>query len=486
MGNGRKDRTGAQTVKVLAIDQGTTGTKAFTLDSAGRFEKVASFEHAQHYPHAGWVEHDAEELLHHIELCIAAAGPVDAIGIDNQGETIVAWNSATGKPLHRAIVWQDNRTRDMTESLKSQGLEDLTIARAGLPLDPYFSASKIGWILDNVPEARGLLEQGRLRIATSDAFFLDRLTGRYATDVTTASRTSLMSLDTHDWDDALLALFRVPREILPVIADTTGNFGTHHGTPVTTSLVDQQAALFGHGCSKAGDAKITFGTGAFALGIAGSKRPPKNESGLASTVAWRRSGCQVEYALDGAVYNAASAVNWCRSLGLFSDYSEINQFLGPTAISRGLCFVPALSGLASPHWDRGASGLWIGMGLETTRSDLMQSVLEGIALRTAEVLMQMARQLTLAGTISIDGGLSNNPYFAQFLSNALKRTVVIPASTELTALGTARMAMLGAGQEELPAMPEPQRVYHPDQSITDKMMDRFEDAIARAKMWHRL
>lgn len=473
-------------MKVLAIDQGTTGTKAFTLDSAGRFEKVANFEHAQHYPQAGWVEHDAEELLHHIERCIAAAGPVDAIGIDNQGETIVAWDSATGKPLQRAIVWQDNRTRETTESLKSQGMEDLTISRAGLPLDPYFSASKMRWILDNVDEAKMLLNKGRLRIATSDAFFLDRLTGRYVTDVTTASRTSLMSLDTHEWDDKLLALFRVPREVLPDITDTTGEFGGSNGIPVTASLVDQQAALFGHGCSKAGDAKITFGTGAFVLGIAGNSRPPTNDSGLASTVAWRKSGCQVEYALDGAVYNAASAINWCRSLGLFSQYREIDEFSGSSALSRGLCFVPALSGLASPHWDRGASGLWIGMGLETTKFDLMQSVLEGVALRAAEVLMQMDRQLELADTISIDGGLSNNPYFSQFLSNALKRAVVIPSSTELTALGTAHMAMLGAGQKMLPPLPEARHVYYPDVSITDQMIDRFSDAVRRAKMWHRI
>ena len=230
-------------MKVLAIDQGTTGTKAFTLDEAGTFTKVAGFEHAQHYPQPGWVEHDAEELLSHVQACIAAAGPVDAIGIDNQGETLVAWDAKTGKPCHRAIVWQDDRTKDVTERLKSEGAEELTLARAGLPLDPYFSATKMRWIMDNVPEAKVLLTQGRLRIATSDAFFLDRLAGQFATDVTTASRTSLMSLDTLQWDDDLLKLFGIPREVLPDIRDTTGPFGNHKGIAITANLVDQQAAL---------------------------------------------------------------------------------------------------------------------------------------------------------------------------------------------------------------------------------------------------
>ena len=472
-------------MKVLAIDQGTTGTKAFTLDGGGRFEKVASFEHRQYYPRPGWVEHDAEELLLHIRQCIEAAGPVDAIGICNQGETIVAWDSATGRPICRAIVWQDNRTMDVTETMKSQGLEDLTLSRAGLPLDPYFSASKIRWVIDNVDGAQSLLGTGRLRIATSDAYFLDRLTGVYATDVTTASRTSLMSLASHQWDDALLAAFRVPRDILPEIRDTAGDFGSHNGTRLTASLVDQQAALFGHGCSKPGDAKITFGTGAFALGVAGTHRPQKTDGGLVTTIAWRTRGRDTDYALDGAVYNAASAVNWCRSLGLFSEHGEIDQFQAPSALSRGLCFVPALSGLACPHWDRSASGLWIGMGLDTTRADLVQSVLEGVALRAAEVMAEMARQLPLAETISIDGGLSNNPYFCQFLSNALKRAVAVPSSTELTALGTARMAMLGGGEVHLPSLPHPRHVCHPDHPLTDEMTSVFAQAVSRARDWRR-
>ncbi len=475
-------------MKVLAIDQGTTGTKAFTLDDAGRFDKVAAFEHAQHYPQPGWVEHDAAELLSHVSACIAAAGRVDAIGIDNQGETIVAWDGQTGAPVHHAIVWQDDRTKDVTERLKAEGAEDLTLARAGLPLDPYFSASKMRWIIDHVPAAKALLNQGRLRIATSDAYFLERLTGEYATDVTTASRTSLMSLDTLQWDDALLKLFGVPREVLPEIRATTGPFGEHKGIPVTASLVDQQAALFGHGCTKPGDAKITFGTGAFALAIAGNARPPRNSSGLAATVAWKMGALAPAFALDGAVYNAASAVNWAKSLGLFASYNDINSFAAPSALSRGIVFVPALSGLACPHWDRGASGLWIGLGLDTTKADMMQALLEGIALRATEVMQAMARMLPLGETISIDGGLANNDYFVQFLANALQRTVTVAASTELTALGTARMAMMGlslmkTGAVDLPPLPPPSRVFRPDHPLTDDLRQRFGEALSRAKAW---
>jgi glycerol kinase len=290
-------------MKVLAIDQGTTGTKAFTLDDHGTFTKVASFEHKQIYPQQGWVEHDAEELLNHVAQCIKAAGPVDAIGLANQGETIVAWDSETAKPIYNAIVWQDDRTKDVTERLKTEGAETLTQSRAGLPLDPYFSASKMRWIIDHVPAAKTLLSKGHLRLGTSDAYFMARLTGQFVTDVTTASRTSLMALDTLAWDDELCALFGVPRETLPEIRSSSGIFGHVKKVAITASLVDQQAALFGHGCMKPGDAKITFGTGAFALAIAGATRPAKNSSGLLPTIAWQVTGQPALFAMDGGVYN---------------------------------------------------------------------------------------------------------------------------------------------------------------------------------------
>lgn len=472
-------------MKVIAVDQGTTGTKSFTLESSGHFVPAASFEHRQIYPQPGWVEHDANELLAHVRGAIEATGDADAIGIDNQGETVVAWDAASGEPIHNAIVWQDARTSAVTEKLKAEGAEDLTLKRAGLPLDPYFSAAKLRWFIDNVPEARGLLKRGSLRLGTSDAFFLARLTGAFATDVTTASRTSLMNLDTCQWDEELCRLFGVPMECLPEIRATTGPFGAYAGMPVTASLVDQQAALFGHGCAKPGDAKITFGTGAFALAVAGHARLDGSRFGILPTLAWKIGRAAPDFAIDGGVYNAASAVNWARGLGLFSGFGEISAFEASPAITRGLAFVPALSGLACPHWDRTAGGLWIGLGLDTTRADIMQSLLEGIALRACEVLAAMAELVPLGDSISIDGGMANNGYFAQFLANALGKTVSVPAITDLTALGTARMALLGADAPELPALPAPARSFACESRLPESARDMFSDAVRRSKSWRK-
>ncbi|MBI2717588.1 MAG: glycerol kinase [Rhizobiales bacterium] len=469
-------------MKVVAIDQGTTGTKAFTYDGDGRFATVAGFEHRQIYPQGGWVEHDAEELLRHVREAIDAAGPADAIGIDNQGETVVAWDAATGRAIANAIVWQDSRTSEVTAKLKANGGEELTLKRAGLPLDPYFSASKLRWLLDHVGEANELLGQGRLRLGTSDAFFLDRLTGIFATDVTTASRTSLMNLDTCQWDDELCALFGVPRQCLPDIRATTGPFGTIGKVPVTASLVDQQAALFGHGCAAPGDAKITFGTGAFALAVAGPARIDGSRFGISPTLAWKIGAAPAHFAVEGGVYNAASAVNWARSLGLFGEFSEIEGFAVAPAIARGLAFVPALSGLACPHWDRTAAGLWIGMGLETTRADMMQSLLEGVALRAAQVIAAMAELVPLGPAISVDGGMARNGYFLQFLADALERTVRVPSSTDLTALGTARLAMLGRGAAGLPPLP-PTRAIAPLAPLGIEPHQHFAEAVRRARGW---
>ncbi|TPK59115.1 glycerol kinase [Mesorhizobium sp. B2-4-19] len=470
-------------MKVVAVDQGTTGTKSYTLSDDGQFVAVTGFEHRQVYPQAGWVEHDPEELLRHVTDAIAAAGQVDAIGIANQGETIIAWDAATGRPIHNAIVWQDNRTNAFTAQLKSEGAEELTLRVAGLPLDPYFSASKLRWIIDHVPVAQELLRANRLRLGTSESFLISRLTGTFATDVTTASRTSLMSLATLQWDEGLCTLFGVPASCLPEIRATAGPFGEHQGIPVAASVVDQQAALFGHGCAKPGDTKITFGTGAFALSVAGPNRVDGSRFGILPTIAWKISQSSPCFAVEGGVYNAASAVNWARGLGLFSSYEEIRGFDAEPAILRDLAFVPALSGLGCPHWDRRASGMWIGLGLDTTRADMMQSLIEGVALRTAEVIEAMNGLVSIGESISVDGGMARNAYLLRVLADVTAKTVSVPSSKDLTALGTARMAMLGSGVERLPPLPQPDLTLTPSGSYGPAARERFAQALMRARGW---
>ncbi|HEY3146617.1 MAG TPA: FGGY family carbohydrate kinase [Dongiaceae bacterium] len=470
----------------IAIDQGTTGTKAHRLRADGTFETIASFEHRQIYPQPGWVEHDPEELAAHVESALAQAQGVAAIGIANQGETVIAWDAETKRPIHNAIVWQDARTADATERLKADGAEELTLDIAGLPLDPYFSAAKLRWLLDNVPEAGSLHSAGRLRFGTSDSFFLDRLTGTFATDVTTASRTSLMNLETLQWDQRLADLFGVPIDCLPEIRPTAGLFGEAHGIPVTASLVDQQAALFGHGCRRKGDAKITFGTGAFALAVAGDTVPRDPDSGLEATIAWKIGDAPCAYALQGGIYNAASAVNWARSLGLFTDYTEIDDFAGESAIARSLVFVPALSGLSCPYWDRRAAGLWVGMGLETTRADMMQALLEGVALLAERVMAAIGRLSPLAPTLSVDGGLTRNRYFTRFLADAMHKGIRVPSSPELTGLGAAQLAMIGAGLgglDTLPPSPPPKAEIAPAAPLSTELRAHFAEAVARSRNW---
>jgi glycerol kinase len=471
---------------VIAIDQGTTGSKAYRLDTQGRFDLLGSFEHKQIFPQAGWVEHDARQLLDHLRRLAALAGDAEALGIDNQGETVIAWDSESGEPIYNAIVWQDARTQDSIERLKAEGAEALTVERAGLPLDPYFSASKLRWIIDHVPAAKSLLARGKLRLGTSDSFFLDRLAGVYATDVTTASRTCLMYLATGTWDPELCRLFRLPIEALAEIRPTVGDYGTTGKLPVRANLVDQQAALFGHGARKGGQAKITFGTGAFALAVAHRDIAPDAVAGMNRTVAWQIGSSPMAYAIEGGVYNAASAVNWARSLGLFKEFDEINEFAAAPAIERGLAFVPALSGLAAPYWDRNAAGLWLGMGLETSATDMVQAVLEGVAFLSAELIAAMDRATPLSGAISIDGGLSKNPYFCGFLAEALNRPVSVAASADLTGLGTAQLTLIGAGlatPASLPPPAAPSRVMQPQGRLSEAGRQRFSEALARCRNW---
>lgn len=467
-------------MRVAAIDQGTTSTRCLVVEDGVGWRVVASCRHAQHYPASGWVEHDAEELLGNIRKVLEAAGSVDAIGLANQGESCLAWDALTGKPLSPVMVWQDART--------SAELAELAVSRpdaeqrsrqiCGLPLDPYFSASKLGWAMRQLPEVAAAQRAGRLRLGTTDAFFLDRLCGVFATDVTTASRTGLMDLERGAWSTELCELYGVPMECLPQITAVDAGLGDIAGIPLQVSIVDQQAALYGHGCREPGDCKITFGTGAFLLAVAGPQ--PVLDSRLLPTVAWQRRGQQAVYAVEGGVYDAGTAIEWARSIGLFDSFEQLAAFEGPSALSRGLAFVPAFSGLAVPWWDRQAAPLFIGMQHATDRRDMARAVLEGIAMLTAGLIDEVAGAVPLGAELSIDGGLSQSPSFARFLASACGRTIRVPRMHELTAMGLAGLcgvdieSMSGAGED-----------FAPDDEVSDADRQHFAQALERARGWRR-
>jgi glycerol kinase len=426
-------------MRIAAIDQGTTSTRVLVHGSHGGLEPILSLQHGQTYPAPGHVEQDGEELLANIMRCLDAAAP-DVVGLANQGESCLAWDRRDGSPISPVISWQDDRAADVMAALARDGAGPLVMARAGLPLDPYFSASKLGWIMRNVPKAAELAAQGNLRLGTTDAFFRDRLTGRFETDVATASRTSLMNLETAAWDAELCALFGVPMQCLPTIGPTSGDLGRlPGGARLAAAIVDQQAALFGHGCHTPGAGKVTFGTGAFVQCLTGGLVRPERPGPL-PTVAWQKAGGPIVYALDGGVYAAASAVNWARGLGLFHDYAEISGFSKSPAIDRGITFVPALAGLGCPHWNRAVRGAWLGLSLGDGNLDMVQALLEGVALRTAEVLAAMQDLRPFDGPISVDGGMSRNAYFVQFLSEVVGHDLFLTEETEQTAMGLAWMA----------------------------------------------
>ncbi|TRW96516.1 glycerol kinase [Paracoccus sp. M683] len=430
-------------MKVLAIDQGTTSTRAFLGGAEGTgLRLLRQIRHRQNLPRPGHVEHDPAELLRNVADC--ATADVELVALANQGESCLAWDARDGRPISPVIVWQDQRTEPMLRTLRDAGAGPEVMARAGLPLDAYFSAAKLGWILRHSPEAGDLLRQGRLRLGTTDAFFRDHLTDRFETDIATASRTSLMNLETGAWDERLCALFGVPIQALPAITPTAGDLGwLPSGARLVASLVDQQAALFGHGCRQPGDAKVTFGTGAFVQALTdGLVRPI--QPGPLPTVAWQLPDQPVCYALDGAVYTAAAAVDWARDLGLFQDFAEISDFAGPAAIDSGLIFLPALAGLACPHWDRQTRGAWFGLSLETGRQQMMQALIEGIALRVAENLRAIEAIQPLR-RVSVDGGMARNDYLLRFLAGLTRRPLIRAAEVETTALGLVQMALHAEG-----------------------------------------
>lgn len=467
--------------RVAAIDQGTSSTKLAVLDEAGHIDLRLRHAHATFRPREGWVEQDPLELLANVRLCLEAAGDAAALGLANQGESCLAWDRVTGEPLSRVVVWQDRRAEDLVGTLARDGAEELTLARAGLPLDSYFSAPKLGWLLANEPDVARARREGRLRLGTTDAFILERLTGRFATDVATASRTSLLDIRTGAWDDALCGLFGVPRECLPEIRPSVGAFGEAGGVPVTAAIVDQQASLYGHGCRAPGEVKVTFGTGAFVLAVTGGNVPAAPASGLLPTVAWG-IGRELTYALDGGVLEAGSAVDWAGRLGLLRRAADLAAFGAPAAIGRGLAFVPALSGLGAPHWDRAAGGLWIGMSGATSASDLCQALVEGIALRVAEILDAMAEAAGPAPRVGVDGGLAGSDYLLQFLADVSGCEVVRPDFHDVTCLGAALLAARGIALDIPPARAGGAR-FEPRPCEAGAWRERFGDAVRRSRAW---
>lgn len=471
-------------MRIAAIDQGTTSTRALVFGSDGPIDIAGSQRHQTSYPNAGWVEQDGNELIANISKVLGEAGPVDAIGLANQGESCLAWDAVSKEPLSPVIVWQDSRTAPLLEAMAQDGATQDVATRAALPLDPYFSASKLGWIIENLPAARTALDAGRLRLGTTDAFFLDRLTGHFATDRATASRTSLMNIESGQWDPELCRLFKVPIHCLPEIRANTAGFGAIDGIAVTAAIVDQQAALYGHGCRERGDAKITFGTGAFALAVTGASVPREALSaGLVPTVAWDL-GEGLVYALDGGVQDAGSAIEWGVRAGLATGLDDFNGLDRQNpAIDRGLIFVPAFSGLGCPFWDRSASPMIIGLRPDMGRGDMCQALLEGVALLTATVLDVMREHVPLASSLSIDGGLSKNGYFSGFLADCSGFEIVVDDFSERTAYGVASLAARALG-EDLPLSSPASQRYTP-QHVSDEWRSRFDEAIRRSRGWHR-
>jgi glycerol kinase len=488
---------------VIAIDQGTTGSTVLILDETLRVVGRGYREFAQHYPEPGWVEHDPEQIWASVEAALSLAlgqakvapDAIAAIGITNQRETTIVWDRATGRPVHRAIVWQDRRTADTCAALKAAGHEDAVRARTGLTLDPYFSGTKLAWILRSDPALAAAAARGELAFGTVDSYLLWRLTGGavHATDVTNASRTLLFDLHTRRWSEELCALFGVEPSLLPTIVPSSGVCGTtrgvaglRDGVPIAGLAGDQQSALFGQACFDPGTAKCTYGTGAFILMNTGAT-PVASKAGLLTTVAWEIPG-ELAYALEGSAFIAGAAVQWLRDgLGFFTSAKEIEALAASVPDSAGVVVVPAFTGLGAPHWRPEARGLITGLTRGTTRAHLARATLEGIALQNVDILRAMeadsGRRLT---TLRVDGGAAANDLLMQFQADVLAVEISRPELVETTALGAAFLAGLGAGvwrdKDAIRAAWREDRRFHPttDRSAVDAHLARWAAAVAKA------
>ncbi len=480
---------------LLALDQGTSSTRSIVFDLNGKILSVAQEELTQHYPENGWVEHDAEEIwqtqIRTAQQAIQSAQqPIAAIGITNQRETVVLWDRQSGKPIHRAIVWQDRRTSQWCQDLRNQGQEELVRQKTGLVLDPYFSASKIKWLLDNVEGARKAAEQGLLACGTIDTWLLYNLSGGqcHATDVSNASRTSLMNINTGNWDDELLQIFDIPRSLLPEIKSsaevfyTTDMFGSP--LPIAGIAGDQQAALFGQRCINPGMVKCTYGTGAFIMSQCGEER--KDVNGLLSTLAWRIGSEPMHYALEGSVFSAGSSVQWLRDeLGIINKASDIETLATQVDSSEDVYFIPAFTGLGTPYWDPHARGLIVGLTRNSNKSHIARACLEGIAHQVCDVVDAM-RQAQSIDRLQVDGGASANNLLLKLQADLGDLEIHRPQQIETTALGAAWLAAIGAGicsESDLQLNDDLQVHSRIDQSQRQVLRSRWDQAVQRALNW---
>jgi len=488
---------------ILALDQGTTSSRAIVFDHSGSVVSTAQREFRQIFPKPGWVEHDANEIwatqLQTAQEAIAKAGvtaaDIAAIGITNQRETTLLWDRTTGTPVHNAIVWQDRRTAAACDRLKARGLAPVIRRKTGLVVDAYFSGTKLEWLLRNVPGARAKAKAGALAFGTVDSWLVWNLTGGrvHVTDPSNASRTMLFNLRTGDWDEELLRIFGVPRSVLPAVGSSSEVYGetTLFGgaVPIAGIAGDQQAALFGQACTQPGMVKNTYGTGCFMLMNTGTK-PIASRNNLLTTVAWR-VGNRTEYALEGSIFIAGAVVQWLRDgLGIIKSSPEVESLAAQVSDTHGVYLVPAFAGLGAPHWDQYARGLVAGITRGTTAAHLARAALEGIAFQVADVLRSMEADARIKlKQLRVDGGACANNLLMQFQSDLLGVPVVRPKVTETTALGAAYLAGLAVGywkdQKQIAAQWQADRRFLPAMKPAQRtqLVAGWNKALERSKRW---
>ncbi|MCB9555686.1 MAG: glycerol kinase GlpK [Deltaproteobacteria bacterium] len=489
---------------VLAIDQGTTGTTVMIIDEAINIVGRSNQEFEQRYPKPGWVEHDPQAIWQSTTRAIGGAlaeakidvKAIAAIGITNQRETSLIWERASGRPVHHAIVWQDRRTADLCQSLRAAGHSERVRKKTGLVLDPYFSGTKVHWLLKNLDGIAARARQGELAFGTIDSYLVYRLSGGQAhiTDVSNASRTLLYNISQQAWDDELLSLLEIPAELLPevkscseVYATTRGMDGLPDGIPIAGIAGDQQAALFGQACFAPGDAKCTYGTGAFLLVNTGNQ-PVFGESGVLTTIAWRLGTQPTVYAQEGSAFIAGAAVQWLRDgLKLIERAEQIEALAASVDDSAGVVFVPALAGLGAPHWRADARGIICGLTRGVNAAHLARATLEGIALQICDLTEAMHRDCNIPiGTFRVDGGAAANNLLMQLQSDLLDKEVVRPQVIETTALGAAFLAGLATGvwpdESAIRATWRPERRFSPQMKAETRreLRERWATAVARA------